>query len=192
MSGVDLGGGELPARSAGQVSLLAWHRLERISGVLAAYLEHWRLGMTRGAVKLGCLVALCSATACMDFSSTPSPPPEVDVTGTWTGQIDSNTGPPGYSPVLGTITMTLHLTQSGSEVTGSMSSDSILVGSSRGAISARRVQLTITVPPCGGPGRGTPGTLVFVGDVDADGRTMQVHYLGTECSGDGTGALTRS
>jgi hypothetical protein len=146
----------------------------------------------RIAVKLEIVIALFCISACVDGPTT-SPPPPVDVTGTWTGDIDSNTGPPGYTPVLGTISITLHFTQSGSRVDASMSSSSsILVGPATGYVSGRRLQVTITVPPCGGPGRGTPGTLSFVGDVDSDDRTMQVHYLGTECSGDGTGVLTRN
>ncbi len=139
-------------------------------------------------VKCGLLAAMLAATACL--GSRMSAPPAVDVTGTWTGDIDSNTGPPGYDPVFGTYRMTLRLTQSGSSITGEMSSDVVLEGPVSGAIAARRVLLTITVPGCGA--QGSPETLELVGDVDADGRTMSVRYTGMDCSGDGTGVLTRS
>jgi hypothetical protein len=92
------------------------------------------------------VLALVMATGC----GTESPPPAVDVTGTWVGSVDSNTGPPGFAPVFGTYTLTLQLVQDGSHVTGALIG--AFSGTIAGGVSGDRANLTVTVAPCGGPG----------------------------------------
>jgi hypothetical protein len=147
--------------------------------------------MRRSSVLCAVCFSIAAAVACGGSSS----PPAVDVTGRWVGSVESNAGPPGYEPVFGTYTMTLDLVQSGSSVTGPMTTDVQLRGMAAGGVSGLRVDLRITVPPCGGPGPiNQSGSLSLVGTISADGRTMSVQYEGTACeqADYGRGVLTRS
>ncbi len=120
-------------------------------------------------------------------------PPAVDVTGTWSGPIESNAGPPGYEPVFGTYRMTLALAQTGSSVTGTLASDGAFSGSVAGGVSGNTLTLGIGVAPCGPPG-GSSGTVTLTGTVLAGSPgTMNVSDVGTPCGVEdhGQGVLTR-
>jgi hypothetical protein len=123
-----------------------------------------------------------------------APPPSVDVSGTWTGSVVSTAGPPGFEPVFGTYTLTLHLIQDGAHVTGSLSSDAAFSGTVAGGVSGDRVTLSVAVAPCGGPGN-APGSVSLTGTVRNPGAAapiLDVAYQGTPCgvADYGTGALT--
>jgi hypothetical protein len=119
--------------------------------------------------------------------------PSVDVTGRWVGPVTSTTGPPSYDPSFGGYRLTLELTQSGSSVTGTFSSDISLSGSVAGGIADRTVQLVLQFAPCGGSTATGPGTENLTGTVDASGRTMAVASQGSPCGSPDyfTGILTR-
>jgi hypothetical protein len=120
-------------------------------------------------------------------------PPAVDVTGTWSGPVESNAGPPGYEPVFGTYRMTLVLTQTGSSVTGTLASDAAFSGSVAGGVSGNTLTLRVGVAPCGPPG-GSSGTVTLTGTVAAGPPDrMSVSYLGTPCGVEdhGQGILSR-
>jgi hypothetical protein len=134
--------------------------------------------------------ALAAAIAC----GTQAPPPGVDVTGTWVGPIESTAGPPGFEPVFGTYTLTLHLVQAGSGVTGSFASNAFS-GTITGGVSGDRAILTVAVAPCGGPA-GPPRTVSLTGTVRNIGlaaEAMDVTYQGTPCgvADYGAGTLLR-
>jgi hypothetical protein len=135
-------------------------------------------------------LALAAATAC----GTDSPPPSVDVSGTWTGDVESTAGPPGFEPVFGTYRMTLILLQDGAHVTGTLSSDSAFSGTVAGGVSGDRVTLAVAVAPCGGPGN-QAATVSLTGTVRNPGAAvpvLDVAYQGTPCgvADYGTGTLT--
>jgi|MudIll2142460700_1097286.scaffolds.fasta_scaffold549059_2 hypothetical protein len=142
------------------------------------------------AARLLAVTAVLAVAGCGQESI----PPAVDVTGTWVGSIESTTGPPGYDPNLGQYTMTLVLTQSGANVTGTVSSDSAYKGTLAGAVAGSRLQAKLTVNPCGGAGQPV-GTLNLSGVVAATGTiiTMQVDYMGDACGvvDYGAGTLTK-
>ncbi len=120
-------------------------------------------------------------------------PPAVDVTGTWSGPVESNAGPPGYEPVFGTYRMTLALAQTGSSVTGTLASDTAFSGSVAGGVSGSTLTLRVGVAPCGPPG-GAAGTVTLDGTVSTGSPgTMNVTYVGTPCGVEdhGQGVLTR-
>jgi hypothetical protein len=119
--------------------------------------------------------------------------PSVDVTGRWVGPVDSTTGPPSYDPSFGRYQLTLILTQSGSAVTGTFSSDISLSGTVTGGISDRTVQLVMQFAPCGGSSGTGPGTENLTGTVDGTGRTMAVVAQGSPCGSADyiAGTLTR-
>ena len=137
--------------------------------------------MLRSTARYGmCQAALIAVVAC---GGTTLAPPGVDVTGRWVGSVDSTSGPPSFDPVFGTYTMTLQLTQSGANVTGTMTSDGSLGGQVAGGVSGRRIDLRITVAPCGGP-TNRPGLFALTGNVREDAAvpaTMDVTYQGTAC-----------
>jgi hypothetical protein len=141
------------------------------------------------AARLLAVTAVLAVAGCGQESI----PPAVDVTGTWVGSIESTTGPPGYDPNLGQYTMTLVLTQSGANVTGTVSSDSAYQGTLAGAVAGSRLQAKLTVNPCNQLGQG--GLLNMTGLVGTAGTvtTMQVDYLGDACGvvDYGTGTLTK-
>jgi hypothetical protein len=140
-------------------------------------------------------LALGLAVAMSSGCGTPAPAPSVDVTGTWVGTIVSTAGPPGFEPVFGTYTLTLHLVQDGSSVTGTLESVDAFSGTVLGGVSGDRVTLAVTVAPCGGPGN-LPGKVALAGTVQNPGSAtlrMGVAYQGTPCgvADYGTGTLQR-
>jgi hypothetical protein len=143
----------------------------------------------RWTFRLALGFALAMATGC----GTDSPPPTFDVTGTWVGSVDSNTGPPGFDPVFGTYTLTLRLVQDGSHVTGTLVG--AFSGNIEGGVSGDRASLLVTVAPCGGPGNlvATVHLTGTVQDTFSGIPLMRITYLGTPCGvvDYGTGTLRR-
>jgi hypothetical protein len=144
-------------------------------------------GATQRTLRLAVGLALAMATGC----GTESPPPTVDVTGTWVGPVDSNTGPPGFDPVFGTYTLTLELVQDGSRVTGTLVG--AFSGTVAGGVSGDRASLTVAVAPCGGPGN-SAATVVLSATVQntfSGVPLMNIAYQGTPCGvvDHGTGTL---
>ncbi len=120
-------------------------------------------------------------------------PPAMDVTGTWSGPIESTAGPPGYEPVFGTYRMTLVLAQTGSDVTGTLTSDTAFSGTVAGGISGNGLTLRVAVAPCG-PTGGPSGTATLTGTISGGSpSTLSVSYVGTPCGVEdhGQGVLTR-
>ena len=151
------------------------------------YLERAMDRATQWTLRLALGVALAMAAGC----GTESPPPTVDVTGTWVGSVDSNTGPPGFDPVFGTYTLTLELVQDGSHVTGTLVG--AFSGTIAGGVSGDRANLTVTVAPCGGPGNSV-ATVNLTGTVQntfSGISVMSIKYQGTPCGvvDYGTGTL---
>jgi hypothetical protein len=126
------------------------------------------------------LVALSlAATSC---ASEPDPPAAY-LTGTWTGNIESDAGPPGYEPVFGTYAATLRLLQDGSTLTGTFEGVGAFRGTVVGGMSGYDLALTITVDPCGAPGS-PGGTVQLAGQLTGEGPALPVlavAYSGTPC-----------
>src|SRR5512137_24257 len=110
-------------------------------------------------------------------------PPAADLTGTWTGRIESNAGPPGYEPVFGTYDATLRLLQDGSTLTGTFEGVGAFRGTVAGAMTGYDFALTISVDPCG-PAGSAPGTVQLGGRLTGEGPALPVlavTYTGTPC-----------
>jgi hypothetical protein len=110
-------------------------------------------------------------------------PPAADLTGTWTGNITSDAGPPGYEPVFGTYAATLRLLQDGSTLTGTFEGVGAFRGTVVGGMSGYDFSLTVTVDPCG-PAGSLPGTVVLAGQLTSEGPALPVlavSYGGTPC-----------
>ena len=144
-------------------------------------------GARRSTLRLSLGLALALATGC----GTESPPPTVDVTGTWVGSVDSTSGPPSFDPVFGTYTLTLELVQDGSHVTGTLAG--AFSGTIAGGVSGDRANLAVTVAPCGGPGNPV-ATVILTGTMQNTTSgipLMSIAYQGTPCgvADYGTGVL---
>ena len=155
------------------------------------YSSSVRNGAPGSLLRMALGVVLVIAVGCGPQAS----PPTIDVTGTWTGNVDSTDGPPGFNPVFGSYTLTLDLVQTGSNVTGTFRSVGAFDGTIVGAVTDDRAILTVSVPPCGGPGN-SPGTVQLVGTVQDPGSAivlMDIVYQGTPCgvADHGTGVLRR-
>jgi hypothetical protein len=110
-------------------------------------------------------------------------PPVADLTGTWTGTIESDAGPPGYEPVFGSYAATLRLLQDGANLTGTFEGVGAFRGPVAGAMAGYDITLTISVDPCGPPGT-PPGTVQLAGQLTAEGPALPVlvvAYTGTPC-----------
>jgi hypothetical protein len=126
------------------------------------------------------LVALSLAAA--GCASEPEPP-AADLTGTWTGTIESDAGPPGFEPVFGTYAATLQLLQEGSTLTGTFVGVGAFRGTVVGGISGYDFSLTVNVEPCGPPGA-PGGTVQMGGQLTGAGPALPVlavAYTGTPC-----------
>ena len=109
-------------------------------------------------------------------SSSPAPiPPTVNVTGTWDTSIAAIGGtqvPVGYR-----WTAVISGIQSGSSLSGTMSSSGGFVGQLSGSISGDDIEFTsIQEPIC-------PGTFHGIAMVNAAGNQMSGTYSGADCSG---------
>ena len=150
-----------------------------------------RKGALGSLLRMALVVVLVMAVGCGPGAT----PLTVDVTGTWAGGVDSTDGPPGFNPVFGSYTLTLDLVQTGSSVTGTFRSVGAFDGTIVGGVSGVRAILTVSVPPCGGPGN-LPGTVQLEGTVQDPGSAivlMEIAYQGTPCgvADYGTGVLRR-
>lgn len=104
----------------------------------------------------------------------------MNVTGRWTGTVDSTTGPPSFDANFGEYQLTLDLVQDGAGVTGTFQGSNSLSGTVSGGVSDRTAQLVMQFAPCGGPPY-PPGAETFRGTVDASGTSMSVVFQGTPC-----------
>ncbi|MGA8890438.1 MAG: hypothetical protein WB493_02635 [Anaeromyxobacteraceae bacterium] len=135
--------------------------------------------MTWSTIRAVLIALSLAATGC---ASEPAPP-AVDLTGTWSGNIESDAGPPGYEPVFGTYAATLRLVQDGGTLTGTFEGVGAFRGPVVGGVSGYDFSLTVTVDPCGPPG--VPGgTVQLAGQLAAEGPglpVLAVAYTGTPC-----------
>jgi hypothetical protein len=117
-----------------------------------------------------------------------SPPPAVDVSGTWVGNVDSTDGM--GQPVYGGYEATFRLTQTAGSVTGSYSGAGAVGGTVVGGVSGNHFVATIQPRECAGQ----LNLSALVSEPAAGAATMDVTYQGTTvCSGARVdrGTLTR-